>query len=185
MSGDTLYSLGRPDGRGSLWPGFPNGELVTGQEDLEVLATDFYKDSFTAQHDSDPDQVLTHVPVRVTSMMNEILESPYTAAEVERALSMMGASKAPGTDGFTAGFYQTHWETVGPSVTNAVLDFLNGGLLPDELNRTTLVLISKVKHPQDLKNFRPISLCNVIYKLCSKVLANRLRGFLDEIISPE
>jgi len=117
--------------------------------------------------------------------MNEIFESPYTAAEVEHALSMMGASKAPGLDGFTAGFYQTHWETVGPSVTNAVLDFLNGGLLPDELNRTTLVLIPKVKHPRDLKNFRPISLCNVIYKLCSKVLANRLWGFLDEIISPE
>jgi hypothetical protein len=55
--------------------------------------------------------------------------------------------------------------------------------LPDALNQTTIVLIPKIKHPQDLKNFRPISLCNVIYKLCSKVLENRLRVFLDEIIS--
>lgn len=47
------------------------------------------------------------------------------------------------------------------------------------------MLIPKVKHPQELKNFRPISLCNVVYKLCSKVLANRLRVFLDEIISAE
>lgn len=53
------------------------------------------------------------------------------------------------------------------------------------INRTTIVLIPKVKHPQDLKNFRPISLCNVIYKICSKVLANRLRVPLDEIISAE
>jgi hypothetical protein len=87
---------------------------------------------------------------------------------------MMGAHKAPGPDGFTAGFYQTHWDTVGPSVTRAVLNFLNGGHLLETINQTTIVLISKVKHPQDLKNFRPISLCNVIYKLCSKVLANRL-----------
>jgi hypothetical protein len=51
------------------------------------------------------------------------------------------------------------------------------------MNRTTIVLIQKIKHPQDLKNFMLISLCNVTYMLCSKVLANRLRVFLDEIIS--
>lgn len=55
--------------------------------------------------------------------------------------------------------------------------------MPEGLNQTSIVLIPKIKHPQDLKNFRPISLCNVIYKICSKVLANRLRCFLDEIIS--
>ncbi|EEE59262.1 hypothetical protein OsJ_11281 [Oryza sativa Japonica Group] len=106
-------------------------------------------------------------------------------SEVDRALSMMGAHKAPGPDSFTVGFYQAHWETIGPSVTRAVLNFLNGGELPEAINQTTLVLTPKVKHPQDLKNFRPISLCNVVYKLCSKVLANRLRVFLDEIISAE
>ena len=70
-------------------------------------------------------------------------------------------------------------------MTNAVLDFLNGGTMPDALNQTTIVLIPKLKHPQELKNFRPISLCSVIYKVCSKILANRLRMFLDEIISAE
>ena len=62
---------------------------------------------------------------------------------------------------------------------------MNGGQLLEGVNQTTIVLIPKIKHPQDLKNFRPISLCNVIYKICSKVLANRLRVFLDEIISAE
>lgn len=75
--------------------------------------------------------------------------------------------------------------TLGPSVTNAVLDFVNGGQLLESVNQTTNVLIPKIKHPQDLKNFRPISLCNVIYKICSKLLANRLWVFLDEIISTE
>lgn len=70
-------------------------------------------------------------------------------------------------------------------MTNAVLYFLNGGILPEAINQTTIVLIPKVKHQQELKNFRPISLCNVVYKLCPKVLANRLRVFLDEIISAE
>lgn len=149
------------------------------------MASLFYEDLFTAQAELEPEGILAHVPTRVSEAMNEFLQSPFSAQEVEKALAMIGANKAPGLDGFTAGFYQTHWDTVGPSVTNAVLDFLNGGCLPDNINQTTIVLIPKVKHPQDLKNFRPISLCNVVYKLCSKVLANRLRLFLDEIISAE
>ena len=57
--------------------------------------------------------------------------------------------------------------------------------MPKGINQTTIVLIPKIKHSQDLKNFRPISLWNVVYKLCSKVLANKLRVFLDEVISTE
>uniref|UniRef100_A0A0A9CAR7 Reverse transcriptase domain-containing protein n=1 Tax=Arundo donax TaxID=35708 RepID=A0A0A9CAR7_ARUDO len=98
---------------------------------------------------------------------------------------MTGPNKSPGPDGFTAGFFQRHWELLGPCVTRAVLNFLNGGVLPVDINKTILVLIPKVKSPQELKQFRPISLCNVIYKLCSKVIANRLKVFLDEIISEE
>lgn len=129
-----------------------NGDLVTEQAGLEAMAVDFYGDLFTAQQILEPDEILAHVPQRVTGTMNEALESPFSEQEVERALSMMGAHKAPGPDGFMAGFYQTHWETVGPSVTRAVLNFLNGGQQLEAINQTTIVLIPKVKHPQDLKN---------------------------------
>ena len=132
----------------------------------------------------EPNEVLQHVSTRVTQEMNEALTRPFTE-EVKRALFMMAPNKSPGPDGFTAGFYQYHWNALGPSVTRAVLNFLNGGGALDGLNNTTIVLIPKVKNPQDIRQFRPISLCNVIYKLCSKVIANRMKGFLDEIISEE
>jgi hypothetical protein len=117
--------------------------------------------------------------------MGEMLERVYTAQEVEKALFQMGPGKAPGVDGFTAGFFQKHWCLLKNSVTAAVLGFLNGGDMPEVINRTILVLIPKVANPDELSNFRPISLCNVIYKLCSKVMANRLRPILNEIVSEE
>ncbi|EEC84864.1 hypothetical protein OsI_31997 [Oryza sativa Indica Group] len=55
--------------------------------------------------------------------------------------------------------------------------------MPDGINATAIVLISKVNRPMELKEFRPISLCNVIYKIVSKCLVNRLRPILDDLIS--
>jgi hypothetical protein len=98
---------------------------------------------------------------------------------------MMGPNKAPGPDGLTAGFFQVHWDLIGSQVCEAVLSFLNGGDLSDDLNTTIIVLIPKCKNPVEMKQFQPISLCNVLYEICSKVLANHLRVFLDEIISEE
>lgn len=162
-----------------------DGSMVTELEELEVVARVFYTDMFTAQAELDPEEILRHVPQKVTLDMNSSLIKPYTAAEVECALFMMGASKAPSPDGFHVGFYQLHWDVLGPDVTTVVLDFLNGGVLLEVINKTTIALIPKVKHPQEMKNYRPISHCNVIYKLCSKVIVNRLRSFLYEIVSEE
>lgn len=148
-------------------------------------AMNFYQNLFTAQEDLDPDLVCRHVPKKVTDEMAEGLLRVITGEEVERALFQMGPSKAPGTDGSTAGFFQKHWQLVGETVTKAVLGFLNGGEMPGSIYKTILVLIPKVANPQEMTQFRSISLCNVSYKLCSKVLANRLRGVLDEIISEE
>jgi hypothetical protein len=88
-------------------------------------------------------------------------------------------------DGFNAGFFHAHWQLVKPFVMAAVLGFLNGGDILEEVNKTLLVLIPKVSNPQDLSQYRPTSLCNVLYKLCSKTMANRLRQILDEVVSVE
>ena len=108
---------------------------------------DFYSKLFTRQEDLDPGPVLNCVQEKVTWLMNESMMKPFTAEEVREALFMMGANKAPGPDGLTTVFYQYHWEELGPGVTAAVLDFLNGGDMPECINRTTIVLIPMVKHP--------------------------------------
>ena len=66
----------------------------------------------------------------------------------------------------------------------AVLDFLNNGTFDNDLNVTYIALIPKKKNPSALTDYRPISLCNVLYKLIAKVIANRLKKVLAIIISP-
>ena len=65
----------------------------------------------------------------------------------------------------------------------AMLDFLNNGTMLLEINYTHIVLIPKIKKPKRIFYYRTISLCNVIYKIISKVLANRLKLILPRLIS--
>jgi hypothetical protein len=96
----------------------------------------------------------------------------------------MAALKAPGPDGFTASFYQQNWATIHMEVCNAILHFFATGFMDPMIIVTNIVLIPKSDSPRSVTDFRPISLCNVIYKLISKVLANRLKEVLPGIISP-
>ena len=73
---------------------------------------------------------------------------------------------------------------MGDSVTTTVLDFLNSRNMVPDINHTNIVLIPKVKNPKKMSDFRPISLCNAIYKIISKVLENRLKQVLPHVISP-
>ena len=93
--------------------------------------------------------------------------------------------KSPGPDGFPAHFFQRHWETCGDEITKVVLKIVEGTESAECINETVLVLIPKVTNPTQLTQFRPISLCNVLYKIAAKVVANRLKIILPNIISED
>lgn len=86
--------------------------------------------------------------------------------------------KAPGVDGIHATFYQKNWEVVGQSVCDFVKNVWNGVSFEDWINRTLLVLILKAQNPEQLSQFRPISLCTVLYKIVSKVIVHKLRPLI-------
>ena len=119
---------------------------ASGDEDKVDVQT-FYQQLYESQGFTNPQFLLSHVPVRVSQAMNTNLSKPYTPEEVKMALFQIAPSKAPGVDGFTAGFYQHHWDSLGNDVTQAVLDFMNGGELPSGLNDTSITLIPQVRHP--------------------------------------
>lgn len=91
---------------------------------------------------------------------------------------------APGPDGSQPVFYQRFWDLVKPNVVGIVKEVLEGRDFPLGLNNAFLVLIPKVDVPQGAKQFRPIGLCNIVYKLVTKVIVNRLKPVLPTLISP-
>jgi hypothetical protein len=116
--------------------------------------------------------------------MNGKLCAPFSEKEIGDALFQIGPLKAPGSDCFPARFLQRNWGILRDHVVRAVQHFFEEGIMPEEVNDTAIVLIPKKNEPEELKDFRPISLCNMIYKVVSKCLVNILRPLLQDIISP-
>ncbi|CAA7040537.1 unnamed protein product [Microthlaspi erraticum] len=106
-----------------------------------------------------------------------------TEAEVRDALFMMHPEKAPGPDGMTALFFQRSWHIVKEDITTMVNNFLTSGTFDERLNMTNICLIPKTERPTKMTELRPISLCNVGYKIISKVLCQRLKVLLPRLIS--
>jgi hypothetical protein len=119
----------------------------------------------------------------MTNESNEDLCKPFTDEEIGNAMFQIGPLKAPGPDGLPARYFQRNWGVSKEDVINVVKRFFEEGCMQEGVNDIAIVLIPKVQHPENLKEYRPISLCNVIYKIVSKCLVNRFRPILDDIIS--
>src|ERR1044072_3110055 len=105
-------------------------------------------------------------------------------AEVKDAVFEMGPLKAPGPDGLQALFFQYQWHIIGNSVIQFVQQCFNDPQQVTQVNETLLVLIPKIEAPERIIHYRPISLCNVIYKIVTKVLTNRLKRAMADLVSP-
>jgi hypothetical protein len=160
-----------------------NGQWCTDGFEIGNIAIQYFEDIFGSSYPHCMDETLSVVPSVVSEGMNHQISIPYLAEEVRQALFDMPPSKAPGPNGMSSFFFfQKYWHVVGSSVTAVVLSVLNSGHLLRKVNLTNIALIPKRKKPDKMSDFRPISLCNVIYKIISKVLANRLKAILSSII---
>ncbi|KAL9660516.1 hypothetical protein QQ045_025331 [Rhodiola kirilowii] len=164
----------------------PAGELCVDKSDIIDIITNYFSNLFSMQANRSEEewsQALNIIPKIVTKEMNDVLLAPFSETEVKRALFQMHLTKAPGLDGLSALFYQSNWEIVGRDVIKEVLKCLNEGILNHAINETLIVLIPKVDRVERVEDLRPISLCNVVMKIITKALANRLKTILPSIVS--
>ena len=104
--------------------------------------------------------------------------------EVERALKSFKKDKSPGRDGFPVEFFLAFFYLLRDELVNLVEDSQQSGRVLPSLNSTFIALIPKKEKPLSFADFRPISPCNLIYKLIAKVTAQRLKPFLNKFITP-
>jgi len=161
-----------------------NGVEWKDPADIGRAFTQHFQNLFTTANPVGIEEVISGVQNLVTPEMNAGLSRVFTEEEIDIALSQMHPLKAPGPDGFGVCFYQQHWDTVGDRVRRVALEFLNKGTIDLAFNSTFIVLIPKLQAAISVDEYRPISLCNVLYKIVAKVLANRLKQVLPTVISP-
>ena len=142
----------------------------------------YFQDMFNTSQPDGFDAILNGIDPTVTAEMCAALDRDFQAEEVDQALRQMAPLTAPGPDGMSPIFYKTYWHIVGKDVTTMVLNALNSGVVHKSLNPTFISLIPKIKNLKRVSDFRPISLCNVVYKLITKVLVNRLKFFLSNLV---
>jgi hypothetical protein len=144
----------------------------------------YFTGLFSSDSAGDANLCLQPLERMVSDDMNEALLKPFQAEEVHFALFQIAPTKALRPEGFPTGFYQKNWDVLGEDLCSVILKILDSGVMPFQLNATNIALIPKVKNLVSVSNYRPISLCNVFYKVISKVLANGLKKILPSIISP-
>lgn len=158
-----------------------NGDnvIVTNQEELCEVAREYFHDLFQARK-AVYDPILDVVHPVIAEEDNHFLLGSFTEEEFRCTIFQMHPDKSLGPNWLNPVFFQHFWNLYGKDIYQASCSWLGNGYFPSSLNDINIALIPKVENPLSMKNLRPISLCNVPYKILEKVLANRLkRVFLN------
>ena len=139
---------------------------------------------FTSSNPLIENEMLNLFSPIITKKENVLLCTPLAKEEIFEALASLGTTKAPGLDRFTALFFKKYWPMVRKDVLICIEQFFKNHNLLRNQNHSFITLVPTLSGSHTTHQFRPISFCNIVYKIISKVLANRLKRFLPKIISP-
>jgi hypothetical protein len=159
-----------------------NGVPLTENEDMLRHVVDFYKSLFSKEIRETIS--IGEEDEKVTKEENELLEEPFTEAEIKKAIDDSYAEGAPGPDGFSFLFYQKFWSLIKEDLMAMVRSFEKGEINIARLNFAMIIFIPKEDEARTLKKFMPISLINCSFKIFSKALNNRLEMLCDRLLAP-
>jgi hypothetical protein len=160
-----------------------DGTIIENPTELQSMANEYFDSMYTKDNLVVPELIEELIVEKVDQQMNNKLTENFSDEEIGNALFQIGPLKAPGADGFPARFFQRNWGILKEEILAAVRNFFKDGTMPEGINETIIGLVPKHNDPKTLKDYRPIALCNVIYKIIAKCIANRLRPLLDGLIS--
>lgn len=141
------------------------------EEQIEGVICKYFDQIFTSEHHDGLQTIENSLQPCVTDAMNEEMIREPTDTEIKEATFAINPDKAPGPDGFSASFFQANWDVVGPDVVREIKTFFETGILRTSQNVTHVRLIPKIVGAKRVSDYRPIALCNVYFKIISKLLA--------------
>jgi hypothetical protein len=162
----------------------PNGIWTSDSSILQEEAQKYFKNFFCGRQPPTNTDFHEGATPTIEDIEKISLTKPITKNEVFATLNSMKPYKAPGPDGFHCIFFKQYWHIVGDDIFHMVHSAFNTGYFDPEISSTLMALIPKIDSPVTYKDFRPISLCNITYKLITKVLVHRLRPILNNLIGP-
>ena len=163
-----------------------DGNIITDQteilQQIRIYYTNLFKNRDTSLEDIDLTDILKDIELK--KLENIELGNDITVEEAGQALKLMKNNKTPGLDGISVEFIKVFWRMLKVFITNAINSCFHKGILSQTLRQSIITCLPKgTKDRQYLKNWRPISILCVTYKLASSVIANRIKPYLSDIIS--
>lgn len=157
------------------------GNLLLEQLDIENTFQNHFTTIFNGEHVM---KGIDHIyPKRILKSLADWLERPFEEEEIFESLNLCGRDKAPGPDGLTVEFFLNNWACVKLDVIRVTKNFFNNRRVFREVNLAHIWLIPKDPSADKVEDFGPIALCNTIYKIIAKCLAEMLKNYLPNLIS--
>ncbi|WRX25707.1 Reverse transcriptase domain - like 10 [Theobroma cacao] len=159
------------------------GNVFDDLQSIQNSAIDFFHNLLQAKNCDISRLDPSLIPRIISSADNDFLCAAPSLQEVKEAVFNINKDSVASPDGFSSFFYQYCWDIIKHDLLNAVLDFFQGSHFPRGVTSTTLILLPKKPNACHWSEYHPISLCIVLNKIVTKLLANRLSKILPSIIS--
>lgn len=164
-----------------------NGISVTKHEDIKEEAVFFFPEFLNPSPGNytgaSTDELKKLLKFQCTKEDCRLLEAEVTKEEIRKVIFAMPSNKSPGPDGFPSEFFKTTWSVMAQDFLVAIQSVFRYAILPKDGNSTILDFIPKKTDSLEMRDYRPIACCNVLYKVVSKIIANRLKEILPRIVS--